>query len=136
MIISPPGHSSTTYFTDAAEKTITVRTPFRRGHVHAECEAVDIVTLSSDVRYEPAVDGTESVIFVVSGSATIATMTKHAANERKVEAGDVISIGDMSGAPLVTTDSGCVLLWFSVHSRRVTESLPPRRPSRGNRTEQ
>jgi hypothetical protein len=132
MIISPPGHASTTYFGDAAEETITVRTPFRRGHVHAECEAFDIVTVSPDARYEPAVDGTESAIFVVSGSATITTSTEHGTDEDKVECGDVISIGDMSRAPQVTTDSGCVLLWLSLHPRRVTEKLPQRRPNRND----
>ncbi|MFE9328908.1 hypothetical protein ACIHDR_49215 [Nocardia sp. NPDC052278] len=136
MIISPPGHASKTYFTNAAEKTVMVRTPFRRGHVHAECEAFDIVTVSPEVRYEPAVEGTESVIFVASGSATVAIVTVSGTNEHKVESGDVVSIGDTSGAPQVSTNSGCVLLWFSLHSRRVTEHLPPRRPSRDNGTEE
>jgi hypothetical protein len=130
VIISPPGHASTTYLTGAPEETVVVRTPFRRGHVHAECEAFDIVTVSPGVRYEPTIDGTESVIFVASGSATVTTTTEHSAGEHKAETGDVISIGDISRTLRVTTDSGCVLLWFSLHSSRVTDNLPPRRPSR------
>ncbi len=130
MIISPPGHASTTYFTGAAENTITVRTPLRRGHVYTECEAFDIVTVSPGGHYEPAVDGTESVVFVASGSATITTVTPQRTDVHEVATGDVATISDESGAPYVSTDSGCVLLWFSIHSRRVTENLPPRWPSR------
>jgi hypothetical protein len=132
MIISPPGHASTTYFTNATRNTIMVRTPFRRGHVHAECEACDIVTVGPGGAYEPAIEGTESAIFVVSGSATITTMTEQGADEHQVETGDVMPIGEMPRSPRVTTTAGCVLLWLSVHPRRVTENLPPRRPNRSH----
>ncbi|RJO70657.1 hypothetical protein D5S18_25950 [Nocardia panacis] len=124
MIISPPGHASTTYFTDA--NTVTIRTPLRRGHVYTECEAFDIVTISPGGHYEPAVDGTESVLFVTEGSARISTATE----VREATAGDVATIGDESTTLDIMTDSGCTLLWFSIHSRRVTENLPPRLPGR------
>ncbi|GAA3849621.1 hypothetical protein GCM10022243_14450 [Saccharothrix violaceirubra] len=91
----------------------------RRGMVHSECEAVDLVSLPPGSTFAPpGRDGVESAWFVVRGSGS--------ADGLPVRTGDVV----LAATPtrLAAGSAGLDVLWVAVLPAAVSALLPRRSP--------
>ncbi len=92
----------------------------RRGMLHSECEAVDLVRLPPNVPFAPSgTEGVESAWPVLRGGGTL--------DGRELRPGDVVLV-PVGGARLDAGPHGLEFLWVAVLSADVSRALPPRVP--------
>jgi hypothetical protein len=94
----------------------------RRGMLHSECEAIDLVRLPPGAVFAPAgTEGVESAWFVVAGGGTVDGVGP-------ARTGDVVLVPARCPVRLDAGPDGLDLVWIAVLPADVSRALPPRVP--------
>jgi hypothetical protein len=100
----------------------------RRGMLHSECESFDYLQLApATVFSPPGVEGTESVLFLLSGTATL-TDPSTKADYAELSSGSLICVSPSTDMILRVGPMGVELLWLELLTARTISALPRRRP--------
>ncbi len=100
----------------------------RRGMLHSECEAFDYLRLAPASLFRPAgVEGTESALFVLEGTATL-TNPSMTADAAELDGGSLVFVSPSTDIVLRAGPMGVELLWLEMLMAATISALPRRRP--------
>jgi redox-sensitive bicupin YhaK (pirin superfamily) len=123
MIVQRAGHPGLRVAADGADQSWTCLA--RRGMLHSECEAVDLLSLRPGAGTEHrASDDVDEAVYVLDGTGTLTVDGE----SRPVSAGRLALLRHDAGAVITAGPDGLRLLSVRVLPRAVSEALPPRVP--------
>ncbi|MFD9795400.1 hypothetical protein ACFWXK_31125 [Streptomyces sp. NPDC059070] len=108
------------------QESIRIRTLARRGMLHSECEAVDVVGLAPHTHYDlVGRGGTEAAWYVLRGPLAL---HRTGARATALATGDLVLARTGQDVLLRAGPDGAELLCLTVTPPAVTRHLPPRTP--------